>query len=71
LSPIPISFIFILVGMFLLWFTRRQTLGKLIVSKRSLNESDFYRVAGASHGRGALIQKITGEQDCSHGRGCF
>jgi uncharacterized SAM-binding protein YcdF (DUF218 family) len=31
LSPVPISFTFILVGMFLLWFTRRQTLGKLIV----------------------------------------
>ena len=32
LSPVPISFTFILVGMFLLWFTRRQTLGKIIVS---------------------------------------
>lgn len=32
LSPVPFSFTFILVGMFLLWFTRRQTLGKIIVS---------------------------------------
>jgi uncharacterized SAM-binding protein YcdF (DUF218 family) len=32
LSPVPLSFTFILAGMFLLWFTRRQTLGKIIVS---------------------------------------
>lgn len=32
MSPVPISFILILMGIFLLWFTRRQILGKIIVT---------------------------------------
>jgi uncharacterized SAM-binding protein YcdF (DUF218 family) len=32
LSPVPISFTLLVVGMFLLWFTRREMLGKILVS---------------------------------------
>lgn len=32
LSPVPISFTFLLAGMFLLWFTKRQILGKILIS---------------------------------------
>jgi uncharacterized SAM-binding protein YcdF (DUF218 family) len=32
LSPVPISLTFLLVGMCLLWFTRREMLGKILVS---------------------------------------
>jgi len=32
LSPVPISFTFLLAGIFLLWFTKRQILGKILVS---------------------------------------